>query len=192
MQLQKYAIPLSLLLYSALVASAQQVGGLSIDYAVPFQENSVKAQAWQAKMNPEVRGMLRDFRIFEAKGTSGISDVRLLKMEYTSQIRGDIDSAASETVANIVRLPGIKNPHHTILRTKVSGHDARRVSYESERNDGRVGAEFLIVQDRYTQTAYQLQLIFSKRPSINPLASTSLDEERTLAKKVLDSVRVGQ
>lgn len=141
-------------------------------------------------MNAELRGTLRDFQIFEAPGVSGISEARIVKLQYTFQIQGNIDSAASETVANMATLSGIKNPNHTITQTRVSGHDARRVSFESRRNDGRLGAEFLIIQDYRMQIAYQIQLIFSKRPGLNPFVSTSLDEERAFAKKVLDTVRV--
>lgn len=189
MQALKYASSLLLGFWSATIFAVQQVGGLTIDYAVPFQENTAKAQAWQAKMNPEMQGMLRGFQIFEAPGTSRFSEARVIKLQYTSQIRGNIDAAASEAVANIVRLPGIKNPNHTITKTKVSGQNARRVSYESGRNDGTLGAEFLIIQDQRNQVMYQIQLIFSKRPGFNPLASTSLNDERALAGKVLDSVQ---
>ena len=87
-------------------------------------------------------------------------------------------------------MPGIRDSTQNIVPVKVSGRDARRVSFESGRNDGRLGVEFLIIQDVASQSFYQLQLIFAKKPGINPFASVRLLEERVFAKKILDSVQI--
>ena len=141
-------------------------------------------------MNPELQSMIKDFQVFEAPGNSGMNELRILKFQYNSQIRGTIDASASETVNNVARLPGIKNPSQRIVAIKVSGQEARRISFESDRNDGRLGAEFLIIQDSKRQTLYQVQVIFSKKPSVNPLSSLSLSEQQMIAKVILDSVKI--
>lgn len=192
MQVWKFVALLPLVLGTTLSFAVQNVGGLSVDYQPAFQENVAKAQSWQAKMAPEMQAMLSQFQIFEAAGSAGILEVRLMKFQYNSKIRGNIDVAASESVANIVRLPGIKNPTQNIVPTKVSGREARRVSFESGRYDGKLGAEFLIVQDNASQSFYQLQMIFSKKSGFNPLASIDLQEERTFARKTLDSVQIAK
>ena len=192
MRVWKFVALLPHMLGTALSFAAQNVGGLSIDYQPSFHENVAKAQSWQAKMAPEMQAMLSQFQIFEAAGSGGILEVRLMKFQYNAKIRGSIDVAASESIANIVRLPGIKNPTQNIVPTKVSGREARRVSFESGRYDGKLGAEFLIVQDDDSQSFYQLQMIFSKKPGFNSLASLDLQEERTFARKTLDSVQIAR
>lgn len=190
MRVWKFFALLPLMLGTTVSFGVQNVGGLLIDYQPAFQENVAKAQSWKSKMAPEMQAMLRQFQIFEAAGSAGIQEVRLMKLKYNSKIRGSIDEAASESVSNIVRLPGIKNPKQNIVPTRVSGREARRVSFESGRYDGKLGAEFLIVQDNAGQSFYQLQMIFSKGPGLNPLASLDLQEERTFARKTLDSVQL--
>ena len=190
MRTSKHLILGSLLVLTANVLAAQQVGGLVVEYIPAFQENPQKAQSWRAKMNPDLQAMIRDFQIFEAPGNSGMNELRILKIQYNSQIRGTIDASASETVDNVARLPGIKNPSQRIVAIKVSGQEARRISFESDRNDGRLGAEFLIIQDSKRQTLYQIQVIFSKKPNVNPFSTPSLSEQQMIANVILDSVKI--
>ena len=181
---------LSMLLGTSLTFGGQSVGGMKIDYQPAFLENVAKAQSWHSKMGPEMQAMLRQVQIFEAPGIAGMSEVRLIKFHYKSPIRGSIDEAASESVANIVRLPGIKKPTHSIVSITVSGNEARRVTFESGRNEGIIGAEFLVVQDKTSQSFYQLQMIFAKKTGGNPLTSLDLKDERTFAQRTLDSVQI--
>ena len=130
----KYLLLALVLLLTAPVSFAQQLaGGIRIDYAPVLQENPEKARAWTQKMSPELQKMIVRFQVFEAPGIQGLNEVRLLKFEYTNAIRGTIDDSANETVANIARLPGVSNATQSIVRVAVSGLDARRVSFESDR-----------------------------------------------------------
>ena len=187
----KYLLLALVLLLTAPVSFAQQLaGGIRIDYAPVLQENPEKARAWTQKMSPELQKMIVRFQVFEAPGIQGLNEVRLLKFEYTNAIRGTIDDSANETVANIARLPGVRNATQGIVRVAVSGLDARRVSFESDRYDGKLGAEFLIVQSPQTRTMYQLQVIFSKKKGMNILGSLTLEAERAEAEKLMRSVRI--
>jgi hypothetical protein len=51
------------LCFAAAFAAQQVGGGVTIDYASTFQENTGKAQAWKAKMAPEMQATLRGFQI---------------------------------------------------------------------------------------------------------------------------------
>jgi hypothetical protein len=190
--MRKVLFALGLLFQSSLLFGAQNVGGMIIDYGPTFKANEEKAQAWQAKMADELRSLIQRLEIFEAPSSGGLGELRLLKVHYVSKTFGSIDDAASETVRNIVALPGIKNPVQRITASVVSGLDARRVSFESDRYDGKLGAEFLIVHDKKTNTLFQLQIIFSKRPSVNPFGSTNLNAERATATVILSSVAMAR
>ena len=170
--------------------AAQFVGGLSIEYGPSFQENEQTARAWYAKWPQDFQAMIRKLEIFEAPGGREFAEVRLAKFHYTGKIRGDIDSAATGTIASISSLAGIRSPTHNIVATRVSGLDARRVTYDSARFDGMLGAEFLIIQDKSIDAMYQLQIIFSKKNSINSLPTPGLSKEHALASGVLSSVQV--
>ena len=190
--MRKLLLVATLLLQSTQSSGVQNVGGMIIDYGPTFEAKDEKAQAWQAKMSDELRSLIQRFEIFEAAPSRGLGELRLVKARYVAKTFGTIDAAASETVRNIVGLPGIKNAVQTTTTLLVSGLDARRVSFESDRNDGKLGAEFLIVHDKKTNTAFQLQIIFSKRQGWNPLGSIDLGVERAAANAILNSVTMSR
>ena len=181
-----------LFLYSGLAVAAQDVGGIVIDYNPPFQTREDKARAWQAKMSEDLRSLIERFEIFEAPPSLGLGEVRLLKIRYVARTFGTIDAAASETVRSIAALPGITNVKQSTLALRVSGLDARRVSFESDRNDGKLGAEFLIIHDKRTNTAFQLQIIFAQRQGMNPFGTVDLITKRAIASSILSTVSVSR
>lgn len=188
--MHKLFICLAVSLYATLSSAAQDVGGMNIDYEPMFQARVDKAQAWQAKMSNEMKALIQTFEVFEAPPAGGMNEVRLLKIRYVGKVVGNIDQSAFESIENIVRLPGIKRPTKTITRLTVSNLDARRISFESDRYDGKLGAELLIIVNRTTNTAYQFQFIFSKKAGLNPFGSLSLADERTFANNIINTVRL--
>ncbi len=190
--MHKFILIAALLLHSGLIVAAQDVGGMIIEYAPMFQAKEDKARAWQAKMSEELRSLIQSFEIFEAPPSRGLGELRLLKVRYVAKTFGTIDAAASETVRNISSLSGVKNVKQSTQPLLVSGLDARRVSFESDRNDGKLGAEFLIVHDKKTNTAFQLQIIFAKRQGMNPFGAVDLSAEREVANGILSSVSVSR
>lgn len=188
--MQKIFLAVALLLHCGLSIAGQNVGGMLVDYGPAFQPNEEKARAWQAKMTDELRSLIQRLEISEAPPTRGLAEVRLLKIRFVPKTFGSVDAAATESVANIVRLPGVKNPRQNITAILVSGLDARRVSFESDRNEGKLGAEFLIVHDKRTNIAYQLQIIFGEKQGLNPFRSLNLSVQRDAANEILASVRM--
>lgn len=180
----------SLVLCSTLCSAAQDVAGMSIEYGPIFQAKVEKAETWRAKMPENLKTVVLSFEVFEAPSIDGLGEARVIKTRFSPKAFGNLDAAASESIQNIVRLPGIKNPTKTITKVTVSGFQARRISFESERYDGKLGAEFLIVYNERTSTAYHLQLIFSKKPTLNPFGTLSLADEHTRASNIVDTVRI--
>ena len=170
--------------------AAQDVGGMIVEYRLPFEAKEAKARTWHGNMPTEMQSMIQGFEVFEAGPSLGLGEVRVLKIRYVPKVSGNLNMAAQESIQNILRLPGIKNSTQNITAVKVSGLEARRISFATNRYDGKLGAEFLIVYDKKTNTLFQLQVIFSKRKSLDLSGDLDLDLERAFANNIVASARM--
>ena len=187
--LQRCLPPLMLMLACASAHAAQNVGGLSIEYGPGFQSNPEKAIKWKANFPPDFQAQLESFEIFEAPASLGIHEIRLLKSKFREPIPYSVDGAAEAVITNLNGMPGVKKPTHTIVPVAIRGLEARHMSFNASRFNGRVGGEFLSLFNKKNSTAYQLQIFFVKKESLNPFNSElTLDAERLQALQILKSV----
>ena len=170
--------------------AGNNIAGLGFEYPYSFQANLARTQQVISNTPENIKAIIRSFEFFEATPTNGLTEISLIKAVYVMEIQPNIDSATNESVQNIARLDGIENFKQSSKSLTVSGHEARQVSFEANRYGGKLGGEFLIILDRRTNTAWQLQLLFGKKKGINPFASLNIDTERSFAISLLNSVTI--
>ena len=189
----KYAFPITIFLVLNLFSFAfaeQIVGGLQVDSQLKFQPRPDVASKWLAKWPSNVRSYVLSMEIFFAPSSNGIDEIQLMKIKYKPQQECNIDGAASESMQRVLALAGIKNLKHHIVKTKVSRHDGRRVSFVADRWGAKLGGEILVIYDRRTNTMWQMMLFFSKKKGLNPFKSLNMNKKREYANSLLNRVRL--
>ena len=166
--------------------SAQNVGGISINYSQAFASDPVTANQWVSQYSEAIRQALVSLDIYMAPPINGLEEVRLVKTQYKLEVSPSIDGAALGLSKSITTLQGVKNFHDEVVPLSVSGLEARRISIEADRWGGKLGGEFLIIYDRKLNIMWQVQLLFTQ----NKYSPVSFDKERQYTRKLLSSVRV--
>lgn len=179
-----------LALVSGPMHAAQNVGGLVIDYAPAFRNDATTSAKWLGNVPDQVRQMVKSMDIFVAPPSSGLGEIRLVRIQYKPQVDVSIDGATDESIRRVSVLDGVKNFQSKVQPLSVSGREARRVTIEADRRGGKLGGEFLVVLDKTSNVLWQMQLIFGKKEPMNPFSKLSLNEEHSYAQKLLSSIRV--
>jgi hypothetical protein len=166
----------------------QQVAGISIDYPVSFTADPKTANKWISN-NPQIRSAVISFEIFVAPARNGLAEVRIIK----SRLKTDsynINNATAEASTQLAKLEGITNFQSQTSVLKVSGREARQLSFLADRMGGKVGGEFLIIFDKKNSVTWQIQTMFAKQKKGNSTNPLILEAERKYAMGILTSVRV--
>lgn len=184
------ACALALSLFSGSGRAAQLVSGLKIEYARPFVFNEHRSRTWLENLPREKRTFVSEYRVYEAPSPFAIGELRIVKAIETDFDSTTLDRAAYEAAESLSRLRGMTNPTSQVTSMRISGRDARRLSYEADRFDGRIGAEHLIIYDRKNRTKYMVQTVFgiAKRGA----GSTDLSASRTQALRLLETVTIAE
>lgn len=167
-------------------AVQQAVAGVEIEYSTTlFRDGDTEKQLLAGaalRGGPRVRSV----EVFRAPLAWDIGDgqghVQVSRLNFAA--KRDIDGAVREMGAFVTNFAG-QVSKHIVTKVSVSGLDARQLAFEKNASGWRFGGELLVISHPSSNTIWQVQVLFLRQP-----ASANLDQDRILALKVLDSVRV--
>ena len=173
-----------------IAAPVQRVGALQLQYSHPFRLNPDRARAIMAGQDRVLANQYQSVEVFDAPGDGNLRDIGVTRLIFGQGVRYDLDGAARGTVSSLERLSGATNPRSTIRPAKVSGLDARRISFSMDRMGGKVGCEGLVILDRRANTAWIVQTVFGKEKPLLPFTSLNIEDQRAAATTILDSASI--
>jgi hypothetical protein len=175
--------------YSAVAQPIQRVGtSLQLQYAAELRSNPNRARLIKQGMDSAAAAQITSFEVFDAPASGLIKGIAIIKTTYSPGAAINVDGSASGMLSNLANLKGVSNPTQSVRKLKISGVDSRRISFEANRGDGKMGSEALAMLDPVTNTLWAVQIVFAKQNSILPMVGTDLEKERTAADAILSSV----
>ena len=173
-------------LMSPATAAPQIVAGVEIDYSLPLVREPKTEDGLRERVGIRGGPPMRSVEVHRAPLAWDIGDgqghVQIARIEF--ETARNIDDAVREMGALVTDYVG-EVFRHAVSKVSISGLDARQMSFEKDLSGWRFGGELLVVSDPHSNTIWQIQVLFARRP-----LSASLDEDRKLASTALASVRV--
>ncbi len=167
-------------------AAAQGVAGLNMKYDAPFRARPDIEKAVVGILQEQIRQEILGVRAFSAGASGDITEVTIIQTQYRQNAEFDLDSAAKGALENARRFPGVTQGRESTIRTKISGREARLVSFDATGPNGRFALEAMLAHDVKTNTAWVIQFSVGRRYSPN------LEMYRERARTILASTTIAE
>ena len=156
-------------------AAPVTISGLEVDFPMELKKTFDSQERKDAPLAPSVAASVTH----HGKNAEGSMEITVSRITYADAVKLSIERDSKAQLLRIARMPGVKNPVQALADAKVSGQDAKRLSFKCERMGKKVGIEALYVIRG--QHFYIVQLAFVSDDAVRAEAENMLAKVKLVA-----------
>jgi hypothetical protein len=152
------------------IAAPATISGLEVDFPVELKKTFDSLERKDVPLSPSVTASVTH----HGKKADGTMEITVSRMTYMDTVKLSIEREPKAQLTRIARMPGVLNPAQAMADAKVSGHDAKRISFKCERMGKNVGIEALYIIRG--QHFYIVQVAFLQSDAVRTEAENMLSK----------------
>jgi hypothetical protein len=154
--------------FAAANAAPVVLSGLEVDLPVELKKTFDSQEKKDAPLEKSVTAVLTH----HGKNAAGTMEITVNRITYADEVKLVLDRTAKAQLLRISRMPGVKDPIQAMADAKVSGQDAKRISFKCERMGKKVSIEALYIIRG--QNFYTVQMVFFQDDAVRAEAENLL------------------
>lgn len=151
-------------------AAPVTLGGMIVDFPMELKKTFDSQEKKDAPLEPSVASTVTH----HGKNAASTMEITVSRITYLPQHTLVVEREAKSQLNRMVRMPGVQNPLQALADAKVSGQEAKRLSFTCDRMEKKIGIEALYIVRQ--QHLYIAQIVFVRDDT------TRTEAENMLAK----------
>jgi hypothetical protein len=151
------------------------ISGLEVDFPIELKKTFDSQERKDTPLSPSVAASVTH----HGKNAEGSMEITVSRITYVDAAKPSIERDSKAQLIRMARMPGVTNPAQAMSDAKVSGKEAKRLSFKCERMGKKVGIEALYIIRG--QHFYVVQLVFLQNDAVRTEAENMLAKVKLAA-----------